>query len=98
MVAEASAPLLKVRDLRVDLRGGPTPIPVLRGVDLSVGAGEIVGLVGESGSGKTLTALTVLRLLPPALHVAGGTVEFDGADLLALSPAQYRRSVGGGSP
>ena len=58
-------------------------VRVLRGVDLSIEPGEVVGLVGESGSGKTLTALAVMRLLPPGSEVAG-TVEFDGRDLLAL--------------
>ncbi len=72
--------LLEIEGLRVDIGG----TPILKGVDLSVGAGEIVGLVGESGSGKSMTALTVMRLLPDAARTAG-RVSFDGKDILAAS-------------
>ena len=63
-------------------------------VSFSVGRGEIVGLVGESGCGKTMTALAVMRLLPPAAHVAAGRVLLDGEDLLALSTGEMRRRRG----
>lgn len=79
----SAEPLLTVRGLRVRLNGG-RGAEVLRGVDLEVGRGEIVGLVGESGCGKTMTALSILHLLPPALRTTAGTITFDGRDLLAL--------------
>jgi oligopeptide/dipeptide ABC transporter ATP-binding protein len=88
-------PLLSVRDLHVELRGGRAPVEVIRGVDLQVGAGEIVGLVGESGSGKTLTALSILHLLPPALRVTSGAIRFDGLDLLRLSSRELQALRGG---
>jgi len=59
-------------------------------VSLSLDAGETLGVVGESGSGKSLTALSILRLLPAAAHVASGSIAFDGTDLLALDEASLR--------
>ena len=78
------APLLQIRDLRVEfpeVGGGPA----IDGMDLTVRRGEIVALVGESGSGKSLTALTMMGLLPPGAQVAGGTAFLDGEDVLAMS-------------
>ncbi|WP_376704125.1 dipeptide ABC transporter ATP-binding protein [Mesorhizobium sp. ISC25] len=60
---------------------------ILRDVDFSVAAGEVTGLVGESGSGKSMTALTVMQLLPWAAH-ASGRITFDGIDILAASEDQ----------
>ena len=71
--------LLAVDDLTVSI--GSTPI--LTGVSLALDRGEVLGIVGESGSGKTMTALSVMRLLP-ARAVAGGRVLFDGEDLMGL--------------
>lgn len=78
-------PLLQITGLRVDfpeVGGGPA----IDGMDLAVGRGEIVALVGESGSGKSLTALTMMGLLPPGAQVTGGTALLDGEDVLAMSP------------
>ncbi len=83
-------PLLSVRGLAVEF---PTPggvARVLTGVDLDVGRGEAVGLVGESGCGKSVTALAVLRLLRPPGRITGGSVRFDGRELLALSDRAMR--------
>ncbi|CAM5380167.1 peptide/nickel transport system ATP-binding protein [Aquamicrobium terrae] len=62
-------------------------VPILKGVDLSVARGEVMGLVGESGSGKSMTALTVMQLLPFSAN-ASGRVAFDGIDLLAATEEQ----------
>ncbi|SJM33853.1 ABC transporter ATP-binding protein [Mesorhizobium delmotii] len=70
---------------RLSLSIGDTPI--LRDIELSVAPGEVMGLVGESGSGKSITALTVMRLLPWAAR-ATGRVVFDGIDILAASEDQ----------
>ena len=78
------APLLEIRGLRVEfpeLGGGPA----IDGMDLTVRRGEIVALVGESGSGKSLTALTVMGLLPPGAEVVGGSAALDGEDVLSMS-------------
>jgi peptide/nickel transport system ATP-binding protein len=81
--------LLEVEGLRVSVPDHGTPRVVLGRVDLSVAAGESVGLVGESGAGKTMTARAVLRLLPPGAR-AEGSVRFDGREVLAMSPAELR--------
>jgi peptide/nickel transport system ATP-binding protein len=70
-------------------------VRALDGVSLTVGAGECLGLVGESGSGKTITALSVLRLLPPGAVITGGAITLAGTDLTALTPAELRRVRGG---
>jgi peptide/nickel transport system ATP-binding protein len=72
--------LLEIENLK--LRIGETPI--LKDIDLTIDAGEVMGLVGESGSGKSMTALTVMRLLPNAAR-AEGRVSFDGIDILAAT-------------
>jgi peptide/nickel transport system ATP-binding protein len=83
-VAGLSPVLLEIRGLRVEfpeVGGGPA----IDGMDLTVRRGEIVALVGESGSGKSLTALTVMGLLPSEAEVGGGSAVLDGEDLLSMS-------------
>ncbi|MER9582955.1 dipeptide ABC transporter ATP-binding protein [Mesorhizobium sp. M0276] len=75
--------LLDIKNLSLTI--GDTPI--LKGMELSVAPGEVMGLVGESGSGKSMTALTVMQLLPYAAR-ATGRVTFDGIDLLAATEDQ----------
>jgi ABC-type dipeptide/oligopeptide/nickel transport system ATPase component len=62
---------------------------VVKAVDnlsLAVRRGGVLGLVGESGCGKTMTALSILNLVPPPGRIVSGTISFDGIDLLALPP------------
>lgn len=75
--------LLEVENLSLAI--GDTPI--LKGIELSVAPGEVMGLVGESGSGKSMTALTIMQLLPHAAR-ASGRVSFDGIDILAATEDQ----------
>lgn len=73
-------PVLEIRDLHVGF--GPTE--VLRGVSLSVDAGQTLGVVGESGCGKSMTGLAVMGMLPPAANRVTGQILLEGRDLLAI--------------
>ena len=84
-------PLLDVRELCTELAGaGAAPVPLVDHVSLHLARAESLGLVGESGCGKTMLALSLLRLLPPAVRVASGQVLFGGRDLLALGEQELR--------
>jgi microcin C transport system ATP-binding protein len=89
--AADTAPLLSVRDLSVAFhQGGRTTLAVDR-VSFDIAAGETLAIVGESGSGKSVTALSVVRLLPyPAASHPGGSVMFKGTDLLSADEATLR--------
>jgi peptide/nickel transport system ATP-binding protein len=81
--------LLDVSDLAVTYRTQEGPVPALRGVDLTVAAGEIVGVAGESGCGKSTLASTVLRLQPKDATVTG-TVLLSGDDVLTMGWGRLR--------
>lgn len=85
-------PLLEVEHLRVGFDGGTKA--AVDDVSFEVNAGETLGLVGESGSGKSLTALSVLRLLPPGGHILGGAIRLDGRNLLDLPESDMRQIRG----
>lgn len=88
-------PLISVEDLSVDFRGGGKVTNAVRNVSFDIGEAETVALVGESGSGKTVTALSILRLLPyPGASHPSGRILFRGEDLMALPPAALRRIRG----
>ena len=87
-------PLLRVRDLHVEVATRQAPVRAVGGVSLSVAGGESLGIVGESGCGKTMTALSVLGLLPPGGSVTGGSVHLGGLDLGSLDE-RGRRAVRG---
>jgi len=85
--------MLRIRDLTVSFGIPPVLLHAVRGVDLEVGNGEILGLVGESGSGKSLTCLSIMRLLGPN-SVLKGRIEFKGQDLLQLDEPGITRMRG----
>jgi microcin C transport system ATP-binding protein len=88
-------PLIDVKDLSVDFRSGDTLTHAVKHVSFDIGDAETVALVGESGSGKTVTALSILRLLPyPAASHPSGAILFKGENLLTLSPPALRQIRG----
>ncbi|MFG2522376.1 ATP-binding cassette domain-containing protein [Streptomyces sp. NPDC048527] len=93
--APTAAPVLEFQDLRVDFRLSGSTVHAVRGVNLSVAAGETLAVVGESGSGKSATALSALRLNPePPCVYAGGEILLDGRDVLGRSERELRRVRG----
>jgi peptide/nickel transport system ATP-binding protein len=90
-----SEPVLEVCDLRVYFNTASGVLKAVDGVSFEIGRGETLGLVGESGSGKSITAYSILRLVPvPPGEYAGGRILFKGTDLLGLSERQIREVRG----
>ena len=89
--------LMEVGDLSVFFGAGPGAIEAVKGVSFSLDKGETLALVGESGSGKSVTALSILQLLPypPARHGHGSSIKFAGEELVGASEANLRRVRGG---
>lgn len=81
--------LLRIEGLQVEFRRGPARTRALRGVDLAVYAGRVLGVAGESGSGKTTSALAAMGLLPHGAAVEG-SIRYRGAELVGLSERQMR--------
>ncbi len=82
--------LLSVKNLSVESASADGPVPLLLDVSLDLPDGRTLALIGESGSGKSLTALSILGLLPAGLRIAGGTIRFENRDLARLSPRELR--------
>jgi oligopeptide/dipeptide ABC transporter ATP-binding protein len=90
------APLLEVRNLRTEFRTGAGIVRAVNGISYRVERGETVAIVGESGSGKSVSALSILRLIPdPPGRIVAGEVLFEGRDLLTL-PEEAMREIRGG--
>ncbi|WP_118134141.1 ABC transporter ATP-binding protein [Oceanicella sp. SM1341] len=89
-MSDPAAPVLSVRDLVTRIGGNA----VVDGVSFDVAPGEVVALVGESGSGKSLTALSVMGLLPAAARAAAGSVRLEGEELLSAPERRLRRIRG----
>jgi peptide/nickel transport system ATP-binding protein len=86
--------LLRIDGLSTQFRDEDGVVRAVDGVSLAIAPGETLGLVGESGCGKSVTALSVMRLLPRNARVVTGAIRFDGQDLLALSEAEMREIRG----
>jgi peptide/nickel transport system ATP-binding protein len=90
----SSAPLLRITDLHTVIRGRRRQVRAVSGVSLEIGQGEVLGLVGESGSGKTMTAMSILRLLPRGGSITSGRIELNGRDLVTLPDKEIRQVRG----
>ncbi len=92
----SEAPLLEVRDLAVGFESGGTVARAVDGVSFRVARGKTLGIVGESGCGKSVTAFSIMRLLPqPHGKILGGQILFEGKDLVQASEAELHRVRGG---
>jgi peptide/nickel transport system ATP-binding protein len=90
-VSTTPTPLLQIRDLKTYFQTEAGTAKAVDGVDLDIYPGEVVGLVGESGSGKSVTALSILRLIPdPPGKIVNGSILFKGRDLLKLPWKEIR--------
>jgi peptide/nickel transport system ATP-binding protein len=88
-------PLLQIEGLMTQLGAVERPARVVDGLDLSIRAGETFALLGESGCGKSMTALSLMRLLPPSGRIVAGSVRLNGIDLPRLTETEMRRIRGG---
>jgi peptide/nickel transport system ATP-binding protein len=86
-VTAAATPVLEVEDLRVDIETAAGALHAVSGVSFQVSLGETLSLVGESGCGKTMTALSLLRLLPASAHMTARRLALEGQDLQTLDAA-----------
>ena len=92
---DTAQPLLSIQNLKTYLFTSKGIVKAVDAVSLDIKRGEIVGLVGESGSGKTMTALTIMRLLPtPPAKIVGGKILMEGKDLANISEDQMREIRG----
>lgn len=89
-----AAPLIEVHNLSVRFAGAEPGVLAAKNVSFDIKKGETVALVGESGSGKTVSALSILRLLPPDASHPSGEILFEGRDLLRVKDAEMRRVRG----
>ncbi len=86
--------LISVRNLSVEFRSGDQTMRAVDGVSFNIGTGETVAIVGESGSGKTVSALSILRLLPGSASFPSGEIYFQGKDLLRARESDMREIRG----
>ncbi|PZW48107.1 peptide/nickel transport system ATP-binding protein [Humitalea rosea] len=90
VTAASTQPVLEVEDLRTVFLTDDGAVRAVDGVSFTVGPGETLGIVGESGSGKSVTALSLMRLLEEPARIIGGSVRFQGRDVLAMRPDELR--------
>ena len=89
-----TAPLLSVRDLRVEFPTRRGTLTALDGITFDIGAGEVLGMVGESGAGKSLTGAAIIGLLEPPGRIASGEIRLRGERIDNLAPEAMRRIRG----
>ncbi len=91
---DVSGSVLEVRNLQTHIHTPRGPVKAVDDVSFSLNAGEVLAVVGESGSGKSLMALSLLRLLPAAGRIVGGSVRVNGREILKLLPHELRKVRG----
>jgi peptide/nickel transport system ATP-binding protein len=86
--------LLKIRNLKIEGRSDEVWNPIINGIDLDLKKGEVLGLIGESGAGKSSVGLAAMGFTRDGCRISGGSVEFDGVDLVTASAAVKRSMLG----
>jgi peptide/nickel transport system ATP-binding protein len=86
--------LLKIRGLKIEGKSDEVWSPIVNGIDLDLKKGEVLGLIGESGAGKSTVGLAAMGFTRDGCRISGGTVDFDGVDLVAASAAVKRNMLG----
>ncbi len=89
-----SNPLLQIRGLKIEGRSDETWNPIINGVDLDLNKGEVIGMIGESGAGKSTIGLAAMGFTRDGVRISGGSVVFDGVDLVTASAAEKRALLG----
>src|SRR5215210_4728468 len=83
-------PLLEIRGLHIAAQTGEGPHQIVKGVDLTLKRGEVLGLIGESGAGKSTIGLAAMGYARPGCRITGGEIVFDGVELTKLGEAERR--------
>ena len=86
--------LLKIRELKIEGKSDEVWNPIVNGIDLDLKKGEVLGLIGESGAGKSTVGLAAMGFTRDGCRISGGTVDFDGVDLVTASAAVKRNMLG----
>jgi peptide/nickel transport system ATP-binding protein len=86
--------LLKIRRLKIEGKSDEVWNPIVNGIDLDLKKGEVLGLIGESGAGKSTVGLAAMGFTRDGCRISGGTVDFDGVDLVTASAAVKRNMLG----
>ena len=81
---------LQARELAITARLGGAFVPVIKALSFDLAPGKILGLVGESGAGKTMIGRSLAQLLPRGFSITGGSLRFDGEDLVAMRSEERR--------
>jgi len=86
--------ILKIRNLKIDGKTGDEWLPILKGIDLDLKRGEVLGVIGESGAGKSTIGLAAMGYTRGGCRISDGVVDFEGTDLVKSSES-YRRKLRG---
>lgn len=92
--AAARPALLTIRDIHIEGRSDETWTPIIKGVNITLNRGEVLGLIGESGAGKSTLGLAAMGFVRGGCRITGGSIDFDGIDLIKASKDKRRRLRG----